>query len=307
MTTLLTPPAEAKSLPEPFEAFLNILRVEIGLAKNTLSSYRFDLQKFQAFLEERSLQWQLVRPEDIDNWLDALAERKQAETTLARAMTVIRCLYRFFAAEKYLPVNLLETLETPKLWKHLPNYLSPREVDTLLSMPTGTDPLGLRDKALLELFYASGARVSELASLETDAADLTHLTVRLFGKGSKARLTPISQRAATTLGQYLQTARPYLARLGDPGNLFLSKNSKPLHRKNIWDLVKRYTLEAGIRKNIHPHTLRHSFATHLLEGGADLRVVQELLGHSSIKTTQIYTHVEVERLKKIHTQFHPRA
>ncbi len=290
------------------DEFLNYLDVERGLSPHTRASYRFDLGRFVAFAEGRGRGgFEAVRRDDVVEFLLAEKNRGLAPHSLSRALVSIRMLFRFLAQEGYLRRDVTEVLESPRLWAILPSVLSVEEVESLLARPDLRGPAGLRDRAVLELLYASGLRAEELIGIKLSDLNLESAYVRCLGKGSKERIVPFGQKAAESLSRYLARARPFFLRGEDPGHLFLSRRGKPFTRQWLWRLVKRYVREAGIAKEVSPHTLRHSFATHLLSRGADLRVVQEMLGHANITTTQVYTHVDRERLKEVHRRFHPRG
>jgi len=287
------------------KGFLDYLRTECGLAENTLEAYRRDVARFIGFLGESDPA--AARTEDVEDFLSAEKRRGLEVTSIARALVAVRMFYRFLAAEGIAAEAVTATLESPKVWKRLPDFLTAAEVDKLLSAPKGDEPLAIRDRAMLETFYAAGARVAEVARVRLQDLKLDLGLVLLFGKGSKERVVPLGRSALAAIERYLSDARPDLAKPDSPDALFLGIRGAPLSRVHIWRLVKKYAALAGIRKNVHPHTLRHSFATHLLEGGADLRTVQEMLGHASISTTQIYTHVDRNRLKSVHHKYHPRG
>lgn len=290
------------------EEFIGYLNFERGLAPNTQAAYRSDLLRFLNWLKERGLaRFNDVRSETLTEYL--LAQRKAglSPSSLSQHLAAIKVFFRYLMQEKYLPANVADNLDSPKLWKLLPQTLSPAEMDALLAAPHTRKPLGLRDKALLELLYATGLRVSEAAGLRPGDINFEMGFVRALGKGNKERVVPIGKPAQEALRRYLERARPRLLNGKEVSQLFINKNGAPLTRKGIWLLVRRMILAAGISKRVTPHTLRHSFATHLLQNGADLRVIQQMLGHADIATTQIYTHVDAGRLKAVHSQFHPRA
>jgi integrase/recombinase XerD len=286
-------------------AFLAYLVTECGLAKNTVAAYSRDISRFLAFLGGRGPESVTVR--DIESFLRAEKKRGLEVSSIARALVSVRMFYRYLAGEGLAADAVTATLETPRIWKRLPEFLTVEEVNKLLAAPKGQDRLAVRDRAMLELFYAAGARVAELAHVSVTDVKMDLGLVLLYGKGSKERVVPLGKPAQKAIVSYLSAARPKLAGPKSGDTLFLGRRGEPLSRIHIWRLVKKYAGLAGIRKNVHPHTLRHSFATHLLEGGADLRTVQEMLGHSSVATTQIYTHVDRNRLKTVHRRFHPRA
>jgi len=287
------------------KGFLAYLRTECGVSENTLEAYRRDVGRFIGFLGEADPAG--VRTEDVEDFLSAEKRRGLEVTSIARALVAVRMFYRFLASEGIVGEAVTATLETPKIWKRLPDFLTVAEADKLLRAPKGQTPLAIRDRAMLETFYAAGARVAEVAGVRIQDLKLDLGLVLLFGKGAKERVVPLGRSAIAAIELYLSHARGQLAKPQSGDALFLGVRGAPLSRVHIWRLVKKYARFAGIRKNVHPHTLRHSFATHLLEGGADLRTVQELLGHASISTTQIYTHVDRNRLKSVHHKYHPRA
>jgi len=232
-----------------------------------------------------------------------------AVSSIARYLVAIKMLYRFLYTEGEIAKDIAATFETPRMWTRLPEVLSPQDVDRLMEAPDRTTPLGLRDAAVLEMLYATGARVSEVGRMRLQDVNLEYGYVRCFGKGSKERIVPLGEKAIECVTLYRDTVRPILLPKTAPvcDVLFLSKKRTPLHRKTIWRIVKKYVLLCGLHKTVSPHTLRHSFATHLLGHGADLRSVQEMLGHVDISTTQRYTHVDQERLKSVHKLYHPRG
>lgn len=280
------------------------LKVECGLSPNTLAAYRRDVSRF---LDFANAEVSAVTTEDVERFLRREKQRGLEVTSIARALVAVRMFYRFLAAEGLVGDSVTATLEMPKVWRRLPDFLTVPEVEKLLGAPKGSKPLAARDRAILEMFYASGARVAEVARVRIGDLKLQLGLVLLFGKGQKERVVPLGRPAIAAIENYLAVSRPALARPTSDDTLFLGIRGKGLSRVHIWRLVKKYALLAGIKKNVHPHTLRHSFATHLLEGGADLRTVQEMLGHASIQTTQVYTHVNRDRLKAVHHRFHPRG
>jgi len=294
------------------EQFLDYISLECGLSKNTRDSYKNDLKRFVSFLEKSHIRScnEITRKHILD-FLASEKDRGISVNTVARRLVAIKVFMRYLQDEGLLANNPAEVMELPKLWRILPDVLSLNEVQRLLDAPAGKDKFSLRDKALLELMYASGLRVSELAELKLGNLHLDSDYLRCTGKGNKVRVVPFGSRAKEALEQYLKEARPLLARSarrsGDSGYVFLSYRGKGLGRKGIWKIIKKYAKRAGITKEIHPHTLRHSFATHLLANGASIRVIQEMLGHSDIVTTQLYTHVDKSRLQAIHARYHPRA
>jgi len=290
------------------DAFLDYLTVECGLADNTVLAYRADLDKFGVYLVERGVE----RFDDVDadrvvDYLMRLKEDGMAPNSIGRGLVAIKMLFRFLWAEGQLNRDPTAVLQSPRVSRRLPEVMTSREVSRVLAAPKGDSALEQRDRAILEVLYATGARASEVCSLRVDSLDLDYGYLRCYGKGGKERIVPLHRKAVTAVRRYLALARPHLARGRDVPSLFLSRTARPLGRQDVWRLVRKYALIAGIRRHISPHTLRHSFATHLLEGGADLRAVQEMLGHADIATTQIYTHVDQRRLKAIHRRYHPRG
>jgi len=290
------------------DQFLNYLTVEKGLSLNTLEAYSRDLNKYLDFLYLKDIK-EIGATSDVTiiSFKASLKKKGLSNRSIGRNISSIKMFYRFLSEGHHITSNPAANIDPPKGISKLPHILSIEEVDLLLEKPDMTKPLGLRDTTLLQLLYATGLRVSELVSLPLNNVNLEAGYLIAYGKGSKERLVPIGEVAQNYVKLYLEKARPQL--LGDHQSnyLFVSRRGKPLTRQGFWKLIKKYALSAGIQKNITPHTLRHSFASHLLEGGADLRSVQMMLGHADISTTQIYTHVTSERLKKIHSQFHPRA
>jgi integrase/recombinase XerD len=293
--------------------FLDYVGLERGLSENTRAAYEADLSGFVAFLADRHVaSFNAVRRKDILEYLAHERERGLSVPSVARHLTAIRILFRYLRQEGLLDTDVTEAMDSPRLWKTLPGTLSLKEVERLLAAPVGRTRIVLRDRALLELLYATGLRVSEAAALQLDAVHNAEGYVRTRGKGNRVRVVPFGGKAARALDAYLAQARPlFLQRkdhvLADPGAVFLTCRGKAFSRKGIWKLIRQYARRAGIDKPVSPHTLRHSFATHLLANGAPLRVIQEMLGHADIATTQIYTHVDQGRLRAVHARFHPRA
>lgn len=290
------------------EEFLNYLSVERGLSDNTISAYRADLYKYVAYAHDvkKRLHFDEVERSDITDFMMRQKEQGLASNSISRNLVAIKVLHRFLLREKFIKNDVTSVLDSPKLWKHLPATLSVVEVEEILKRPNVRNWMGLRDKAAIELMYATGVRVSELVSLVMDGINLDIGFVRCIGKGKKERIVPVGRQAQEALRRYIDKVRPRLLKGRSSNFLFLSRLGKRISRQSLWKMIKKYALQAGIKKEITPHTLRHSFATHMLEGGADLRVVQEMLGHVDISTTQIYTHINKERLKSIHHQYHPR-
>ncbi len=287
--------------------FIDQIWLEEGLSRNTLDSYRQDLAQFAVWLEKVSGKhlFQVEQP-DIQQYL-AVRFPTSKPRSISRLIASLRRLYRFAMRENKIKLDPSLQIESPKLPRSLPKSLSEEEVESLLNAPNVNEPIGLRDRAMLEILYASGLRVSELVGLKVTEVSLTEGVVRVTGKGSKTRLVPMGEEATDWIMRYLNEGRPAILhkRLND--NLFVTSRGDAMTRQAFWYLIKRYALIAGIHKPMSPHVLRHAFATHLLNHGADLRVVQMLLGHADISTTQIYTHVARERLKALHSQHHPRG
>jgi integrase/recombinase XerD len=289
------------------DAFIGFLDLERGLSRHTRTNYQGDLDQCAAFLAKRgAADWRGVTGAQAGGWIRDLSRRELAAASLARKLTALRVFARFLVREGIRPDDFTALLAGPKLARRLPGTLSVGEVARLLAAPAGGAPRDLRDRALLELFYASGLRASELAGLTLQQVDLEQGFLRVFGKGSKERVVPMGGRARDALVTYLAAGRPHLVKPRTGSELFLSNRGAALSRVMLWMLVKKYAKRAGIAQSVKPHLLRHSFATHLLSGGADLRAIQEMLGHASISTTQIYTAVEPQRLLAHHTKFHPR-
>lgn len=289
------------------ESFLDVLRVERNLAKNTVESYRRDLLHFVAFIEGKRRKGLLDLSEiDLREFLSHEYDRGQKGRSTARRLTTLRMFYRHGLKEKWLEHDPTVNVDLPKIGRALPHYLTQEEIDSLLAQPDLTTPLGRRDRAMLELLYASGLRVSELVGLASGDVHLDMGFVRVLGKGSKERLVPVGRSALGYLKEYLELARPALTKKRLSDSLFLSNRGSKMTRQQFFLLLKAYAKKAGIKKDVSPHKLRHSFATHLLSHGADLRSVQAMLGHADLATTQVYTHVTPDRLKAIH-KFHPRS
>lgn len=289
--------------------FINYMSVERGLAKNTLMAYDRDLKLYSGYLKKAGVEnVQAVTRDRVSSFLYELKKRKLSTPSICRALTAVKMFHRFLVRENFLKDDPTNLVETPKLWKKVPEVLSQAEIEVILKAAQGKKPQLIRDQAILELFYASGMRVSELADLKMSGLNFDVGYVRCIGKGRKERLIPIGKKSREALSIYCQKVRPkFESRAQATDVLFLSRLGKRISRQAIWNLIKAYAKKSNIKKNIKPHTLRHTFATHLLEHGADLRSVQEMLGHSDISTTQIYTHVDKERLKAVHKQFHPRS
>jgi integrase/recombinase XerD len=287
--------------------FLEYLSVEVGASINTRAAYKRDLRLFKEYFKEKSL-YKITRDE-IKSYLNYLKEQKYAASTIARKLAAIKSFYKFMVAEKYLDVNPAETLEASNKGIKLPKVLSIEEVEKLLSTPDLSTYEGFRDRAMLELLYATGIRVSELTKLDINNLNLVMKYIIVLGKGSKERIVPLGKIAIVFLEKYLKIVRPAFCKEGKPVNtcVFLTINGSEMTRQRFWQIIKNYGKMANLGDNLTPHTLRHSFATHMLNNGADLRSVQELLGHVSIATTQIYTHLTDKRLREIYEKAHPRS
>jgi integrase/recombinase XerD len=292
--------------------FLSYLRVERGLAQNTILAYGRDLRKFAAFLKKRHKErLEDIDREDVVDFLSSLYKGKLDSRSVARHLVSMRGFYKFGLQEELVQLDPTENLESPKIRSSLPTYLRVDEIGKLLDAPDLSTPLGLRDRAMFEVLYSTGLRVSELLNLRISDIDMRMGCVRCIGKGDKERLVPIGRKAIEAVEQYLADGRPKFAKPSSPPPhnqvLFLARTGRRMSRVGIWKILHDWGMRLGLRGRLTPHKLRHSFATHLLEGGADLRSVQLMLGHADISTTQIYTHVVEERLKEIYKAHHPRA
>lgn len=290
------------------DQFIHQLRVERGLSTNTIVAYSHDLIRFFDFLKRKGISPVHVRQNDLTSFI-VDQNVTLSPRSMARCLVSIRMFYRFLVSEGNIESNPARLLGIPKMYQHLPDVLSRDEMDSLLMQPDITTALGKRDKAIVEMLYATGLRVTELIGLTMHNINLEVGSIRTIGKGSKERVIPMGSKAMDSLKQYLQESRPVLLKkryVTGRSYIFLNSRGSPITRQGLWKIIKKYALMAGITKSVTPHTVRHSFATHLLEGGADLRSVQIMLGHADISTTQIYTHVARERLKEIHEKYHPR-
>jgi integrase/recombinase XerD len=309
MLSSMTAPAPEHPLAPLVREYLEVLRVEAGLARNTLAAYTRDLAAWLAWGAPRG--WrspQDLGEADLVDFLTHLArERGAAQSSVARALAVLRGFVHFLVAEGELERDPAARLDAPKLPQYLPAVLDADEVERLLTAPKGSAPLDLRDRALLEVLYACGARISEALALRTRDLAPELDSLRLTGKGDKTRVVPLGTRAAAALAEWLEHGRPAIHGAIGREEVFVTARARALGRSAAWAMVKRRALEAGIARSISPHTLRHSFASHLVEGGADLRSVQEMLGHASIRTTQLYTHLDGNTVRAVHARFHPRA
>lgn len=292
--------------PALVKRFLDYIFVECGLAGATVTAYQSDLKGFWAFLEGRDTDPAEISIDDVQQYLMALQHRGLALASITRHLATIKVFLRFLRAERVLRRDIASLLESTKRWRTIPHVARYRQVEALLNAPDAADDLYLRDRALLELLYATGLRASEAVELEADQINLDLGYLRCIGKGRKERIIPVGRKAIDAVRDYVDVLRPRL--LGDrtASVLFLSRTGRPLDRTNVWRLVRKYAATAGIEFDLTPHTLRHSFATHLLAGGADLRIVQELLGHADVTTTEIYTHVDETHLRHVHRKYHPR-
>jgi len=290
---------------ELLKKFLNYLTVEKGLSRNTLESYERDLRKYALFMRGKKADG--IKQADVVSFLGHLAGEGIATPSAARGLAAIRGFHKYLITDGFAQNDPAVNIETPRGWKRLPKTLNSEDVESLLDQPDRTTSIGLRDKAMLELLYATGLRVSELVGLRLQDVNLERGYLVVVGKGSKERAVPMGEAAMAAVQAYLDSARRGLLNSKESDSLFISSQRRQITRQMFWERIKFYTRKAGIAQNISPHTLRHSFATHLLDNGADLRAVQAMLGHSDISTTQIYTHVSRERLRKIHEKYHPRG
>lgn len=299
----------AVKLVEGLDDFLAFLDLEKGVSKHTVAGYQSDLSQFIAFIAEKHSRkdWRGVVAADLSDWIYSLSDAEYSTASLCRKLSSVRSICSYLLREHCIEKSFTEVVTGPRLHRKAPQTLSIQEVERLLEAPNETSPQGLRDRAMLELFYSSGLRVSELCSLALQQIDLDLGALKVYGKGSKERVCPMGRKAIAAIERYLELGRPALVRSKTGSAVFLSARGIAISRKTIWALVKKYADRAGIQKPVKPHALRHSFATHLLTGGADLRVIQELLGHADISTTQIYTSVEAERTRSAHAEFHPRS
>ncbi len=299
------PPVLSSLSRQIIDSFLDALWMERGLSDNTLSAYRSDLINFALWLQQQNIKLLESKSNDVMSYL---AESGQHSVrTTARRLSSLRRLFEYLLREDQIKQNPVGRIDAPRLGRSLPTSLTESEVEALLDSPDTDQSLGMRDKTMLELLYATGLRVSELVGLTVQQVNLRQGVVRVTGKGNKERLVPMGDEANRCLSEYLKSARAEILNNKVSDALFPSKRGKAMTRQTFWHMIKRYAVLAGIKKTLSPHVLRHAFATHLINHGADLRVVQMLLGHSDISTTQIYTHVARERLKKLHAEHHPRG
>lgn len=290
------------------DSFLSYLAIEKGLSKNTLESYGRDVGKFLVYLEEIKVNSvRDIKYENILDFLTILKKHGYTDTTTVRTIVSIKQFFKYLLIEKILRDDPASLIQTPKMKKSIPGVISLNEVEKILNSPNESTPEGIRDLAMLELLYATGIRVSELINLKQNEVNFEMGFIIVYGKGSKERIVPMGGQAQEKLKIYMENSRTNLLKQREAKELFVTRRGKGMSRQGFWKLIKTYALKSNISKPISPHTLRHSFATHLLERGADLRTIQIMLGHSDISTTQIYTHVESERLKEIHKKYHPRS
>ena len=295
-------------LRECFNDFIGHLRLERGLSLRTAKAYGSDMELFIRYLESLHIdEWEEVRRDDIADFLEADPEHRMEPTTIARRLVSIKVFFRYLVEEQIVKYDITDIMEGPRKRLQLPGFLTEQEVDRLIAAFTGNDILTIRNRAIIEVLYASGLRASEITRLRLDKIDFNENYLRVIGKRDKERVVPFGHEASGCMTAYLQEARPKLDKSGKALEFFLSRTGKALTRERIWMIVTEAARIAGIDKEIYPHMLRHSFATHLLSHGADLRVIQEMLGHADISTTQIYTHMDSSRFANAHQQFHPRA
>jgi len=296
-------------MKEHLRSYLHFLELEKNASANTISSYKIDLARYLDYLETKEIILpNKIKEKDIAAFLGLLREFGLSPSSVSRNLSSIKMFHKFLVGEGVSKMNPAENIETPKLSKTLPDVLNQDEIETILNQPNPVEPLAIRDKAILETLYATGMRVTEVITLKQSNVNKDEGIVRVFGKGSKERLVPIGKSALKWIAKYLNEVRGNLSKQGSGQDvLFLNARGRPMSRMAVWNIVRTYTTKSGIKKEVHPHTFRHSFATHLLEGGADLRAVQEMLGHVDIATTQIYTHIDREYLKEVHRTFHPRG
>lgn len=289
--------------------FLHYLRLARGLSQNTLESYRLDLKKYFQFLIGKGItDLKTVKPENISEFIHSLYQKKRKlkSSSIARNLSAIRTFHKYLLNEEYCDSNPAELIDSPKLGRRLPSTLTPQEMEKILEQPYSRDDLGIRDKAVLEFLYATGVRISEMINFTRKNFLPGVGWVRVLGKGDKERLVPIGKEAEKAVKEYLKKSRPHIAKPRSEDIMFLNRWGKKLTRMGAWKIIKRYILQAGIKKKVSPHTIRHSFATHLLDAGADLRAVQEMLGHADISSTQVYTHTDTDFMKQEHRSYHPR-
>jgi integrase/recombinase XerD len=290
------------------DEYLNYLAIEKGVALNTLEAYSRDLNSYTGFMEGRgATAVSEITPRDVVAFLGDLRSRGLTANSVNRTLAAIRGFHKYLIGERKIDYNPVAHIELAKVWMRLPETLTMAEMDRLIEQAAFDSPLGMRDRAMLELMYATGVRVSELISITMNSINWQVGYIIVIGKGNKERIIPVGQSALSFTSRYINEGRPSLVKRSMTNILFVNRSGQGLTRQGFWKIVKKYATKAGLANKVHPHTFRHSFATHLLEGGADLRSVQVMLGHSDIATTQIYTHVTRERLKDIHKKYHPRG
>lgn len=295
-------------MQEVVEEYLRFIQLEKGLSQNTVAAYRRDLNHYLSYLGNQKISnLDFIDRQNVQQWFGVLHDEGLSTKSIARFTSTIRSFHQFALREKYTSKDPTVLIETPKYERKLPDVLSIEEIDHLLTTPDISKNNGYRDRTMLELLYATGMRVSELISVEIEDVNLIMGFVKVFGKGNKERIVPLGDTVIDFLKHYIETVRPQLLKQHVTHTLFLNMHGKPLSRQGIWKIIKQTGEKAAIQKRLTPHTLRHSFATHLLENGADLRAVQEMLGHSDISTTQLYTHVSKAQIRKMYQAFHPRA
>lgn len=290
------------------DEYLRFIQIEKGLSENTIAAYRRDLNHYLDYLAAQKISnLDFIDRQIVQQWFGVLHDEGRSTKSIARFTSTIRSFHQFALREKYAAKDPTVLIETPKYERKLPDVISIDEIDLLLTTPETSKNNGYRDRTMLELLYATGIRVSELINIEVEDVNLLMGFVKVFGKGNKERIIPLGETVIELLKTYIENVRPQLLKKQVTHTLFLNMQGKPLTRQGIWKIIKQTGAKAGIQKRLTPHTLRHSFATHLLENGADLRAVQEMLGHSDISTTQLYTHVSKTQIRKMYQQYHPRA
>ncbi len=296
-----------KEINKYLESFIDYLKIEKGLSKNSIASYKNDLKQLILFLKEKNISTiEKITHNHLEEYISYLKKHQISSRSIARKIVSIKSFFKFLVIDNIITTNPADFLESPKIGIHLPEYLTVDEVDKLLNEFKEDNPIEFRDKSIIELMYSCGLRVSEIENLKINQINFNEGFIYIFGKGDKERLVPLGSKARKLLIRYINEIRIKYNKKNSE-YLFLNWQGGKLSRISIWKIIKKYAKRAGINKNIHPHTLRHSFATHLLNNGADLRIVQELLGHSDISTTQIYTHLNYSKLKEFHSKFHPRG
>jgi len=287
--------------------FMDYCAVECGLSSNTLWAYERDVTDFLRFASATGAALEGLRASFLVDYVEHCRRSGLAPNSVWRRLVAVKMFLKFLVMEGYIAGAPMEAFQTPRLWKKMPGVLSVEEVERLLNAPSEEERLGLRDRAVLEMLYATGVRASEVCGLDVGSVNLDYGFVRCYGKRMKERLVPVGSRALDALRRYMELCRPSLVKEPQEQALFLTRSGKRMSRQTVWERVRKYARQAGIAGSVHPHTLRHSFATHMLSGGADLRSVQIMLGHADISTTEIYTHVDAQRLRSVHRRFHPRG